>query len=112
MTPSGTSSCNIKTAQCAVSCTTSADLATGLHMLRLDSSWRESHGGAAVRNGHAFFCPCSSLCRLQIGNRQVKIDCAEGVRFELTRPFGLPVFKTGAINRSATPPGKLVISDR
>src|SRR6266516_1147333 len=32
-----------------------------------------------------------------------KLD-AEGVRFELTRPFGLPVFKTGAINRSATPP--------
>jgi hypothetical protein len=31
----------------------------------------------------------------------------EGVRFELTRPFGLPVFKTGAINRSATPPGAL-----
>src|SRR6184192_775006 len=31
----------------------------------------------------------------------------EGVRFELTRPFGLPVFKTGAINRSATPPEKL-----
>jgi hypothetical protein len=30
---------------------------------------------------------------------------AEGVRFELTRPLGLPVFKTGAINRSATPPG-------
>ena len=26
------------------------------------------------------------------------------MRFELTRPFGLPVFKTGAINRSATPP--------
>jgi len=33
---------------------------------------------------------------------------AEGVRFELTRPFGLPVFKTGAINRSATPPGEVV----
>jgi hypothetical protein len=32
------------------------------------------------------------------------ISSAEGVRFELTRPFGLPVFKTGAINRSATPP--------
>ena len=32
------------------------------------------------------------------------IKMAEGVRFELTRPFGLPVFKTGAINRSATPP--------
>ena len=30
-----------------------------------------------------------------------------GVRFELTRPFGLPVFKTGAINRSATPPAKV-----
>ena len=35
----------------------------------------------------------------------VKRKLAEGVRFELTRPFGLPVFKTGAINRSATPPG-------
>ena len=35
---------------------------------------------------------------------------AEGVRFELTRPFGLPVFKTGAINRSATPPGKATIA--
>src|SRR4030095_12503264 len=34
----------------------------------------------------------------------LKIKVAEGVRFELTRPFGLPVFKTGAINRSATPP--------
>src|SRR5438128_4850298 len=33
-----------------------------------------------------------------------KSKMAEGVRFELTRPFGLPVFKTGAINRSATPP--------
>jgi hypothetical protein len=31
---------------------------------------------------------------------------AEGVRFELTRPFGLPVFKTGAFNRSATPPSR------
>jgi uncharacterized protein (DUF1684 family) len=34
----------------------------------------------------------------------VTMILAEGVRFELTRPFGLPVFKTGAINRSATPP--------
>ena len=40
----------------------------------------------------------------EIGNRKSKIEMAEGVRFELTRPFGLPVFKTGAINRSATPP--------
>jgi hypothetical protein len=35
----------------------------------------------------------------------VRWKMAEGVRFELTRPFGLPVFKTGAINHSATPPG-------
>lgn len=28
----------------------------------------------------------------------------EGVRFELTRACTLPVFKTGALNRSATPP--------
>jgi hypothetical protein len=34
------------------------------------------------------------------------------VRFELTRPFGLPVFKTGAINRSATPPGQARIRGR
>ena len=37
---------------------------------------------------------------------------AEGVRFELTRPFGLPVFKTGAINRSATPPGPARVRGR
>ena len=36
--------------------------------------------------------------------KYLKMEAAEGVRFELTRPFGLPVFKTGAINRSATPP--------
>jgi hypothetical protein len=36
---------------------------------------------------------------------------AEGVRFELTRPFGLPVFKTGAINRSATPPGRNTVRE-
>ena len=29
---------------------------------------------------------------------------AEGVRFELTRALGLPVFKTGALNHSATLP--------
>jgi hypothetical protein len=37
---------------------------------------------------------------------------AEGVRFELTRPFGLPVFKTGAIDHSATPPEGLRIVAR
>ena len=31
---------------------------------------------------------------------------AEGVGFEPTRAFALPVFKTGAINHSTTPPGK------
>ncbi len=30
---------------------------------------------------------------------------AEGVGFEPTVPFGTPVFKTGAINHSTTPPG-------
>ena len=29
---------------------------------------------------------------------------AEGVGFEPTEPFGSPVFKTGAIDHSATPP--------
>lgn len=29
----------------------------------------------------------------------------EGVGFEPTVPFGTPVFKTGAINHSTTPPG-------
>jgi hypothetical protein len=29
---------------------------------------------------------------------------AEGVGFEPTDPFGSPVFKTGALNRSAIPP--------
>lgn len=33
---------------------------------------------------------------------------AEGVRFELTRACALPVFKTSAFNRSATPPMSLI----
>ena len=34
-----------------------------------------------------------------------RADCvAEGVGFEPTRAFALPVFKTGAINHSTTPP--------
>jgi hypothetical protein len=35
---------------------------------------------------------------------------AEGERFELSVPFGTPVFKTGAFNHSATPPKKLTTS--
>jgi hypothetical protein len=31
---------------------------------------------------------------------------AEGVGFEPTRTFALPVFKTGAINHSTTPPSQ------
>jgi hypothetical protein len=34
------------------------------------------------------------------------VRMAEGVGFEPTRPFGLPVFKTGAFDHSATPPVK------
>jgi hypothetical protein len=35
---------------------------------------------------------------------EVKGSLAEAVRFELTNPRGLPVFKTGAIDHSATLP--------
>ena len=34
------------------------------------------------------------------------IKAAEGVGFEPTMPCGIPVFKTGAFDRSATPPGQ------
>ena len=34
----------------------------------------------------------------------IPIDLAEAVRFELTNGFPLPVFKTGAIDHSATLP--------
>jgi hypothetical protein len=39
----------------------------------------------------------------KLGNRS-KQKLAEGVGFEPTDPFGSPVFKTGAIDHSATPP--------
>ena len=35
---------------------------------------------------------------------QSAIELAEGVGFEPTRACALPVFKTGAINHSTTPP--------
>jgi hypothetical protein len=50
---------------------------------------------------------CTSLARFWYLFHNSFFLTAEGVRFELTRPFGLPVFKTGAINRSATPPGEI-----
>jgi hypothetical protein len=56
--------------------------------------WRTmaNFGGFVMRN-------CYANAPIPYDKRE-----AEGVRFELTRPFGLPVFKTGAINHSATPP--------
>ena len=36
---------------------------------------------------------------------------AEGVGFEPTFPFGIPVFKTGALSRSATPPVAVAVSE-
>src|SRR3954466_10257717 len=43
--------------------------------------------------------------QLKMENRKSKISAAEGVGFEPTRACALPVFKTGAINHSTTPPG-------
>ena len=50
---------------------------------------------------------CSLLTGFQsaIRNRKSAIELAEGVGFEPTRACALPVFKTGAINHSTTPPG-------
>ena len=42
----------------------------------------------------------SANCQLEIADW-----LAEGVGFEPTRACALPVFKTGAINHSTTPPG-------
>ncbi len=43
--------------------------------------------------------------------RGVYIDLlAEAVRFELTNGFPLPVFKTGAIDHSATLPSRVCLS--
>ena len=42
---------------------------------------------------------------------EIPVDLAEAVRFELTDPFEPPVFKTGAIDHSATlPAGGIVTS--
>ena len=70
--------------------------------LRGDSwnSLRDS--GLAIRSPPRGRFNTRRRARLRGGGRET----TEGVRFELTRPFGLPVFKTGAFNRSATPPGK------
>jgi hypothetical protein len=36
---------------------------------------------------------------------------AEGVGFEPTSPFGLPVFKTSAFDRSAIPPAAATVAE-
>ena len=46
--------------------------------------------------------PCQLLTRTLLGIAMLNL--AEAVRFELTNPCGLPVFKTGAIDHSATLP--------
>jgi hypothetical protein len=37
-------------------------------------------------------------------NSLMEMEMVEGVGFEPTIPFGMPVFKTGAFDHSATPP--------
>ena len=54
------------------------------------------------------FMVCLKQKRLEI---VVLIDfLAEAVRFELTNGFPLPVFKTGAIDHSATLPSRVCLS--
>src|SRR5258707_10024367 len=60
----------------------------------------------------ARFLLLAGCCQYQTSNiKHGTCSVAEGGRFELTTPFGLPVFKTGAINRSATPPDQARIRD-
>ena len=70
---------------------------TDRNQMSVNVSWSSATASRIIimRWRYAFM-RCSYKCLI--------IKGAEGVRFELTRPFGLPVFKTGAINRSATPP--------
>ena len=50
--------------------------------------------------GHAMNLP-----EIKIIDNSTHLKTAEGVGFEPTRACALPVFKTGAINHSTTPPG-------
>src|SRR5437868_13225400 len=45
-------------------------------------------------------------CAIPLRRWYLTRPVAEGVGFEPTRARALPVFKTGAINRSTTPPGR------
>ena len=55
---------------------------------------------------------CFMVCKKQKSPvRGFFIDClAEAVRFELTGPFEPPVFKTGAIDHSATLPAGGIVT--
>ena len=65
-------------------------------------------GGEAVKTENTLGCACIlRLCRIMAKeNERLRMSqMAEGVRFELTREQSpLPVFKTGALNHSATLP--------
>ena len=64
---------------------------------------------SATRNSRFPTLPCSNLTLTQSAKKPpswaTRFADAEEVRFELTVPCGTPVFKTGAIDHSATPPG-------
>ena len=55
---------------------------------------------------------CFMVCRKQKRLRRGAYieDLAEAVRFELTGPFEPPVFKTGAIDHSATLPAVGIVT--
>ena len=53
---------------------------------------------------HRTACQENHKTKKPLKNKGFLSKLAEAVRFELTDPFGPPVFKTGAIDHSATPP--------
>ena len=59
------------------------------------------------RDSRGHFCAarCALAFNPQSAIRNPQLKVAEGVGFEPTRACALPVFKTGAINHSTTPPG-------
>jgi membrane-associated phospholipid phosphatase len=60
--------------------------------------------GAIVGAPAAFIAAIFLLPQIRTPKSKIEIELAEGVGFEPTRACALPVFKTGAINRSTTPP--------
>ena len=69
-----------------------------------------THPVARIRTKQAQPLLETSLLQLRARrNYLVQKYLAEGEGFEPSRACALPVFKTGAIGRSATPPGDFVI---